>query len=105
MTPDTTAQCPAETVDCLCGESRTIGPPIRARDGMTGRLCAYVRCARCGIERCSPRPVAAVMGSFYPTSYPAYAVRAESLTVRIARLVFATFWADDNRLGALRRLL
>lgn len=94
-----------ETVACLCGETRTAGPPLRARDGLTGRRFDYLRCAGCGIERCSPRPVAAAIGSYYQDGYAAHVVRGESLASRLKHLVFLTFWAEENRLGPLRPLL
>lgn len=102
---NTVAEHAMETVACVCGESRTASSPIRARDDLTGRRFDYLRCARCGIERCSPRPVAGAIGAYYPASYAAHVVRAESLAARIKRLVYVTFWAGENRLGKLRPLL
>src|SRR5438309_2012889 len=94
-----------ETAACVCGEEKTSGTPLRSKDEQTGKPFQYVRCALCGIERCSPRPVAEAIGGYYPEGYSAHVVRKESLTTRLKRLVYNVFWAEEDRVGALRPLL
>jgi SAM-dependent methyltransferase len=53
----------------------------------------------------SPRPTAAVIGRYYPSDYACHATRDDSGTAGIKRLVYDTFFAEKNALGAIRPLL
>jgi len=96
----------AETPACLCGEVAA-DRRIVARDVVTGELFGYLRCARCGLERLSPRPPLASMGRYYPDDYAPYcdpAPQPASTVGRIKQLVFQVFYArPDERSAAGRR--
>lgn len=94
-----------ETPACLCGETKTTSRRVAAKDELGQAPFTYVRCAACGAERLSPRPVAAEIGAFYPESYASHIIRPDSLAARVKKLIYNTFWAPEDRLGALRPVL
>ena len=94
-----------EVAKCPCGSTEVSREVVRSRDAGSGEYFTFVKCLRCGIERCSPRPRAENMAAYYGSTYAAHAVRPYSLTDRVKNLVYRTFWADQNTLGLLRPLL
>ena len=91
---------------CLCGET-AVACEIATRDEVTGEPFSYLRCARCGLERLSPRPALQDMGRYYPDDYAPYdnlEPRKASAGERIKRLVYLTFHARaDERPAQVRR--
>jgi SAM-dependent methyltransferase len=91
-----------ESARCLCG---SLKPPQRAiccRDEFSGLSFRYERCQDCGLDTLNPRPIAADIGQFYPTTYYAYQSNyGEDERIRrwFERLVYQTYYAS----GAERR--
>lgn len=84
-----------ETVVCTCGAPAAPHErERRAKDEVTGQVFTYRRCASCGVERCSPRPLPQAIGGYYPDSYAAHAVRGDSWVQRFKETVYRVFWDD-----------
>jgi SAM-dependent methyltransferase len=94
-----------EDAPCICGAQEVDPTAVRARDELTGAIFEYRKCAKCGVERCTPRPDPQHIGSYYPSDYAAHVVRIDSSADKIKRLVHRVFWAERNEWGPFRALL
>jgi SAM-dependent methyltransferase len=97
-----------EQCACVCGEQVVTERRILARDEVHGANHTYVTCVRCHTERVMPRPSQAEIGHYYPNTYYAYngaAAQAASLSDRVKRLVYETYYAAPReRAGWIRAL-
>ena len=99
---------PLQPCQCICGESMTSGRQILARDEVHGGTFTYETCGRCLTERVQPRPAPSDIGQYYPNTYYAYngsTAAPASLSDRVKRLVYETYYATPNERGAWIRAL
>lgn len=94
-----------ELAACLCGATEATTRQVRSKDELSLESFTYVTCSQCGTERIQRRPSAREIGSFYPDSYASHIIRPKSLGQRVRQLVYKSFYAPVNVLGALRPLL
>jgi len=87
-----------EDVACLCGADAD----DRTREAwcdVTGEKFAYRRCAECGLERLSPRPLSRSMGRYYPDAYAPFnddIATIESRRGRFKRILYEIFYAAPS---------
>ena len=94
-----------ETAGCFCGRSEVTARIVAARDDHSRQVFEYRTCAACRAERLTPRPSREAIGSYYPDNYASHTVRGDSPVERLKRLVYRTFYAPTDTLGAARPLL
>ena len=95
-----------ESVPCPCGAPNAQDRLIAAHDPVSGDAWTYRRCAACGMERLSPRPVMAEMHRYYADDYAPYSDAAASATSRVdrlKRLVYETYFAARAERSATAR--